>query len=429
MGTLIDRTGQRLGLLTVKSRAANNEAGYAQWNCVCDCGTEVVLSSHSLSEYGAYSCGCAQPPPKPLRGPVTRQIIEDVHRRLLNREKWADIARIHGISQKYLRKVCRKAFPTLDDPSVEWRPIPDCEGYSINRLGHVRNAKRLKLAKWRWFTRTLSVQVTVGGLKFTLSVCQLLKEVWGVKATWQELIKSPPPGQQMSPPKTEVLRVKNEEAYANVVNDAKFIADYRSHIKVDPESGCHIWTGARTECGSGYGEKGVRHDGNLLIFDVHRLALFYRTGKSPIGQHALHNPPCRNKACCNPDHLRWGTREENAADEVGRPQQQDLSLDQVREIRSLLIQGETVREIFVRTGVSVPRIRAISDGRTYEKVDAARRQIVLAIRAAIRDPATTIKLVEEWETCPDNPRWQKLESLWTSVSQSNLVARFESGGD
>lgn len=52
-----DLTGIRFGRLTVISRAENDKNGKPMWNCVCDCGTEKVLSTSSL-QTGTKSCGC-----------------------------------------------------------------------------------------------------------------------------------------------------------------------------------------------------------------------------------------------------------------------------------------------------------------------------------------------------------------------------------
>ena len=50
--------GQRIGRLTVLSRAEGSKAGCALWLCRCDCSTEIVLSTRELTK-GRVSCGCA----------------------------------------------------------------------------------------------------------------------------------------------------------------------------------------------------------------------------------------------------------------------------------------------------------------------------------------------------------------------------------
>jgi len=64
--TAIDRTGQRIGKLVVVKRAANKVEGSVKracWLCKCDCGNEIIVSSHSLNKAlkgdgGTRSCGC-----------------------------------------------------------------------------------------------------------------------------------------------------------------------------------------------------------------------------------------------------------------------------------------------------------------------------------------------------------------------------------
>jgi 5-methylcytosine-specific restriction endonuclease McrA len=58
MGNFIDITGQKFGLLTVKSRHGRNNRGVITWLCLCDCGNEKILLSGALRN-GTKSCGCA----------------------------------------------------------------------------------------------------------------------------------------------------------------------------------------------------------------------------------------------------------------------------------------------------------------------------------------------------------------------------------
>ncbi len=53
---LIDRTGQRFGMLTVLRREGKTSTG-AAWLCRCDCGVEKTIGSQSL-RIGVQSCGC-----------------------------------------------------------------------------------------------------------------------------------------------------------------------------------------------------------------------------------------------------------------------------------------------------------------------------------------------------------------------------------
>lgn len=52
-----DLTGQRFGRLTVVSQA-ENRGRYVMWNCVCDCGNEIVVRASHLQSGATQSCGC-----------------------------------------------------------------------------------------------------------------------------------------------------------------------------------------------------------------------------------------------------------------------------------------------------------------------------------------------------------------------------------
>ena len=81
-------------------------------------------------------------------------------------------------------------------------------------------------------------------------------------------------------------------------------------VDTDPETGCHLWTGARGP--AGYGYMGV----NKRLFLVHRLAWELANGPVPKGKQVLHT--CDNPRCCNPAHLKLGTQSDNMRDRVAK---------------------------------------------------------------------------------------------------------------
>lgn len=56
---VVDITGQRFGRLMVIDRAGSKK-NRMYWNCVCDCGNEVIVSGFSLRQGSSRSCGCLQ---------------------------------------------------------------------------------------------------------------------------------------------------------------------------------------------------------------------------------------------------------------------------------------------------------------------------------------------------------------------------------
>lgn len=77
----------------------------------------------------------------------------------------------------------------------------------------------------------------------------------------------------------------------------------RRKIAIDPVTDCHVWTGAKY--GKGYGQTAV----NGRMTPVHRYMWTYFKGEIPTGLQIDHL--CQNKACCNVNHLRLVTAQEN----------------------------------------------------------------------------------------------------------------------
>ena len=58
MGKVVDISGVRYGRLVVLEFVGLNKYRKAEWRCLCDCGSEVVVLSGSLSGGLTKSCGC-----------------------------------------------------------------------------------------------------------------------------------------------------------------------------------------------------------------------------------------------------------------------------------------------------------------------------------------------------------------------------------
>lgn len=81
----------------------------------------------------------------------------------------------------------------------------------------------------------------------------------------------------------------------------------RRRTIVDPETGCHLWTGSRDRKGYGH----LMHDGRLR--PAHRVAWELVNGPVPEGLELdhVHARGCRYKTCVNLDHLEPVTGLEN----------------------------------------------------------------------------------------------------------------------
>lgn len=85
----------------------------------------------------------------------------------------------------------------------------------------------------------------------------------------------------------------------------------RTNLKADPISGCHVWTASVD--GGGYGR--LMHNGRRVL--AHRFA--YELVRGPIPGGLVIDHLCRNRRCCNPDHLEVVTFAENVLRGEGAP--------------------------------------------------------------------------------------------------------------
>lgn len=58
MGTFIDMTGQRYGIVTVIARHGHTDQKAILWECKCDCGNTIYETRTNLLSGRVTSCGC-----------------------------------------------------------------------------------------------------------------------------------------------------------------------------------------------------------------------------------------------------------------------------------------------------------------------------------------------------------------------------------
>lgn len=133
---------------------------------------------------------------------------------------------------------------------------------------------------------------------------------------------------------------------------------------------CWIWPGAKTR--GGYGRIG--REGRTLA--VHRVLVEEAQGRPiPPGQVVMHS--CDVPACCNPAHLRVGTKADNSADMVAKSRSRvgarhplaRLSQAAVDDIRTRVKSGEGRREIAEQYGVSYQHLCQIVNGKKWPSRD------------------------------------------------------------
>lgn len=131
---------------------------------------------------------------------------------------------------------------------------------------------------------------------------------------------------------------------------------------------CWPWLGARGPLGHGMFWVSAERKRQ----SAHAIALELASGiQRPPGMHCCHR--CDNPACCNPDHLYYGTPAQNSSDMVARkrnPRGSDkvnalLSESQVLEIRNRYFAGETAASLAAEFGIQPGHLSNITRGRMW----------------------------------------------------------------
>lgn len=91
--------------------------------------------------------------------------------------------------------------------------------------------------------------------------------------------------------------------------DTRLASNFWSKVARDPDTGCWNWNAALVKT-SGYGQyRGPRPAQSTRSVLPHRLAYDVLVSSIPDGLTIDHL--CRNRLCCNPDHLEVTTLREN----------------------------------------------------------------------------------------------------------------------
>ena len=140
---------------------------------------------------------------------------------------------------------------------------------------------------------------------------------------------------------------------------ATVIQNFDNHYGIDPETGCWIWTAARSS--AGYGQVFV--DGHVLY--AHRVAYERATCQVvPVELEVCHR--CDNPPCVNPDHLFVGTHADNFRDAAEKGRMEGLRGERSpmaklteRDVLSIRSDRRSHRQIAADYGISNRHVSSI----------------------------------------------------------------------
>lgn len=106
-----------------------------------------------------------------------------------------------------------------------------------------------------------------------------------------------------------------------------------TYVQMGSPSSCWRWTGSTSK--TGYGYYGLAIYGQKHVYKAHRVAFALANGHIDSWLEVNHS--CDNPWCCNPQHLKQGTHDDNMRDRSVRERTGRTSLThgEVRELRKI----------------------------------------------------------------------------------------------
>jgi hypothetical protein len=121
-----DMVGKRFGMLLVESRAPNNKATW-HWNCLCDCGKQIVACGAELRKGSKTHCGCSSK--RGIRANSEKLKAGD-RRGLLTLVKKVRVTAV---------------TPTKDGTQPVWLCVCDCGETTTVRSNYLRKSNRRQI--------------------------------------------------------------------------------------------------------------------------------------------------------------------------------------------------------------------------------------------------------------------------------------------
>ena len=156
----------------------------------------------------------------------------------------------------------------------------------------------------------------------------------------------------------------------------EFQARFWSHVDRKGTDECWLWT---ANVGRSYGLMQITVNKHKFCFSAHRLSWIIKNQKFPPSEKPQILHSCiACPTCCNPNHLRAGTPQENMADKINQgrgnfPYGQrawgcKLSDAQVIEIRDLIARGHMQKTVAKMFGISRQQVCKIHLGLRWKNL-------------------------------------------------------------